>query len=232
MISIIIPTYNSAKSLSRTVGSIFAQSVKDTEIIVVDDGSTDATFDALKPYMKRITYSKQENKGAPAARNAGFARSHGEYVLFCDADMILEFRMFEKLLDALEKNPQASFAYSAFKWGWKTFSSFSFNAEKLKLMNYIHTSALIRREHFPGFDESLKKFQDWDVWLTMSEKGHVGMYVPEVLYTVVQTKGTMSSWLPTCMYGFPWKRFGITIPAIERYEAAKKIIFEKHQLRL
>ncbi len=230
MISIIIPSYNSAKSLPRTLESIFSQSVKDIEIIVVDDGSTDATASVLEPYLERVTYIKQENRGAPAARNRGFRESHGEFVLFCDADMILDSRMLEKFLDVLEKHPETSFVYSAFRWGWKIFSSFPFDSEKLKKMNYIHTSALIRREHFCGFDESLKKFQDWDLWLTMSEKGYVGVYTPEVLYTIIQTKGTMSSWLPSFMYRIPWKKFGIRITAVEKYETFKKIIFQKHTL--
>lgn len=230
MISIIIPTYNSATSLPRMLESIVIQTIKDIEIIVVDDGSTDVTAQILKPYLERIIYIKQENKGAPAARNAGFSVSHGAYILFCDADMILETRMLEKLLDALEKNTNASFAYSGFKWGWKIFSSFPFDPERLKRMNYIHTSALIRREHFFGFDESLKKFQDWDIWLTMNEKGYKGLYVPEILYTIVQTKGTMSSWLPKFMYRFPWKKVGIRIAAIEKYEEGLRIIKNKHAL--
>ncbi len=97
-------------------------------------------------------------------------------------------------------------------------------------MPYIHTTALIRREHFPGFDEKIKKFQDWDLWLTMLEQGHEGIWLPEVLFKVYTQKDGLSSWLPKFFYRIPWKKLGIRIKAIEKYEKAREIIKKKHQL--
>ncbi len=229
MISVIIPAYNSARNLLQTLEAVFGQTYKEFEIIVVNDGSTDDIEATLASYRNRIKYFSQKRKGRCAARNAGFAASKGEYVIFLDAAAVMDPHMLETLLDSLAENPGCSFAYSSFKWGWKTFSSFPYDTERLKQMNYIHTSALIRREHFPMFDEKIEKFNDWDLWLTMMEQGHMGVYVPEVLFTVKSHGATVSAWLPSFMYRLPWKKFGIRIPSIEKYEKWKQIVMEKHQ---
>jgi len=93
-------------------------------------------------------------------------------------------------------------------------------------MPYINPMALLRREHFPvgGWDESIKKFQDWDLWLTVLEAGHQGIFVPEVLYSV-STGGTMSVWLPAFAY-----KLCPFLPAVKKYWAAMKIIKQKHNL--
>ena len=230
MISIIIPAYNNAKELPKTLESVFKQDYKDIEVIVVNDGSTDSTEEVVKPYLGRITYIKQDNSGAPKARNRGFAESRGEYVMFLDADIKMRTHCITDLIKALQEHPEASYVYPSFLWGWKEFKGRPFSYEELKKMNYIHTSALIRRRAFPGFDESLKKFQDWDLWLTMAEKGSNGIWVDKVLYQVAPHKGGMSSWLPKIAYKIPWKKFGITIPAIDKYEKALTVIRTKHGL--
>ncbi|MBI4250570.1 glycosyltransferase family 2 protein [Candidatus Uhrbacteria bacterium] len=230
MISIIIPSYNSAKQLSATLDATLSQSMKDIEIIVVDDGSTDNTACILEQYRDRLTIIKQEHAGRCAARNNGFAASKGEYVIFLDAAAVMRPNMLEKLFAALQANPDRAFAYSSFRWGWKEFRSFPYDKERLRGMNYIHTSALIRRERFPGFDPKIEKFNDWDVWLTMMEKGSYGIYVPEVLFTVRQHRATASAWLPSLVYRLPLKKLGIHIPSAERYEQWKCIVQKKHNL--
>ena len=86
--------------------------------------------------------------------------------------------------------------------------------------------ALIRREDFPatGWDESLKKFQDWDLWLTMLSLGKIGYFIPQVLFTI-STGGVMSSWLPS----FAYKLLPF-LPTVKKYKAAKAVIFKKHGL--
>ena len=82
--SVIIPTYNRADVLPSAIDSILAQTVKDFEIIIVDDGSTDDTRDVLEPYLAKpnIRYIYQENQKQAAARNNGVIHSGGEYVGF------------------------------------------------------------------------------------------------------------------------------------------------------
>lgn len=230
MISIIIPTYQHSKFIKDCLDSIFAQTYQDFEVIVVNDGSTDNTVQVLKEYQKPLQVIHQKNQGANVARNKGFDKAKGEFLLFCDADLILKKTMLEKMLGALEKNPDKAYAYCSFQWGFKTFPLWPFDFERLKKENYIHTTSLMRRETFPGFDESIKRLQDWDLWLTMLERGYQGIYLPETLFQVRPRKKGMSSWLPSFMYKIPWKKIGLKIKRIEKYEEAKKIIQEKHSL--
>ncbi|MFA7365471.1 MAG: glycosyltransferase family A protein, partial [Patescibacteria group bacterium] len=160
MISIIIPVYNGEKTLIETIKSIEKQSYRDFEVLIVNDGSSDKTLEVFEKFSNNYKlennyyFINQENKGAPAARNRGFKDSRGEYLLFCDADATLKPNTLEKMLKTLENDPTASYCYSSFLRGKKTFKLSPFDPEKLKKMPYIHTMSLIRREHFPenGWD--------------------------------------------------------------------------------
>jgi len=152
-ISVIIPTYQHGDTLSACLDSIFGQTFKDIEVIVVNDGSTDNTEEILKPYLDKIIYKKIANSGAPKARNTGFGLSKGRFVIFCDADLILKPEMLRLLYDALKENPKATYAYGGFRFGFGRFKALPWSGNRLRKLNYIHTSALIRRDDFIGFDE-------------------------------------------------------------------------------
>jgi len=222
-ISIIIPVYNAQKTLRNCLESIFKQTQKNFELIAVNDGSTDQSLEILKNYQDKITILSQNNQGAAAARNAGSKIAKGRFLIFCDADIIMEPKMLEIMLETLKNEPKASYVYSAFRFGLKTFRLWPFDREKLKKMPYIHTTSLIRQEHFPGFDQKLKRFQDWDLWLTMAERGYIGEFIPKVLFTV-KSGGTMSSWQPKFFYHLPW------LKKVKQYQEAEKIIKQKHHL--
>jgi len=134
--------------------------------------------------------------------------------------------MLETMLNTLKENPSAGFCYSSFNWGKKKFLLWPFDAEKLKIGPCINIASLIRRECFPGFDETLKRFQDWDLFLTIVERGRAGVWANKTLYTVnLGGNQTMSRWLPALAYKFlPW------LPAVKKYNQAKAIIFKKHKL--
>lgn len=108
LISVIIPTYNRAPYLRDALESIFRQTFKDHEIIVVDDGSTDDTKQVLAPFMDRIRYLYQENRGEAAARNRGIGESRGEWIAFLDSDDMWEPHALETLLRAARRNPEAA----------------------------------------------------------------------------------------------------------------------------
>jgi glycosyltransferase involved in cell wall biosynthesis len=236
MISIIIPVYNQAEKLRGCLESIFNQTIisKDIfalEIIIVNDGSTDNIEQVIND-MKNISFSKslrfvyraQKNQGANPARNRGAEDAGGEFMIFCDADIIMEPEMLEKMLSELNKNPNKSFVYSSYLWGAKKFRLWNYDENKLKEMPYIHTTSLLRKEHFPGFDNSIKRLQDWDLWLTMLEQGHTGIWIDEVLFKV-NTGGTMSSWLPKIAYKIlPF------LPKVKKYKIAVAAIKDKHKL--
>ncbi len=102
--SIVIPSYNYAEFLPRAIDSALAQP-EAREVLVVDDGSTDATAEVVAPYVAddRVSLLRQENSGVSAARNAGVDQTSGEYLLFLDADDRLlpdALTQFEQAIDA------------------------------------------------------------------------------------------------------------------------------------
>jgi glycosyltransferase involved in cell wall biosynthesis len=232
LISVVIPTYQHAKSLPHCLESLFAQTHKEIEIIVVNDGSTDDTVEVLVPYEGCVQIIHQKNQGANPARNRGLKEAKGEFVIVCDADVTMRPDMLEKLKDALDEHADASYAYSAFRFGWKLFRGVPFDANQLKERNFIHTTSLVRRKDHPGFDNDVKRFQDWDVWLTMLEAGKTGILVDEVLCQVAIDGESRigSSWLPSVLYRLPWKHIGWAPKRIRTYEAARAIIVSKHSL--
>lgn len=105
MISVVIPTYNCARCISRAIDSVLAQRFTDYEIIVVDDGSSDDTAGVVKHYGSSVNYIYQENAGPSVARNTGIAAAKGDWIAFLDAD---DEWLAEKLwlqVDLLGRNP-------------------------------------------------------------------------------------------------------------------------------
>ena len=96
IVSVIIPVYNAEKFLKQCLNSVISQTLKEIEIICVDDGSTDNTNAILKAFSEkdqRITVIHQQNAGAGAARNNGLRRAKGKYLSFLDADDFFEKTM-------------------------------------------------------------------------------------------------------------------------------------------
>ncbi|MBI4434583.1 glycosyltransferase [Candidatus Uhrbacteria bacterium] len=224
-IAVVVPVWNDRGSLRRCLTALAGQTFSDIEVVVIDDGSTPPVELRVKSDEVRVRLIRQEHAGAPAARNRGARETESELIMFCDADIELIPNALERMVRTLDAHPEASYAYSAFRFGWKLFRSFPFDAGLLRRMPHIHTTALTRRAHFPGFDESLTRFQDWDLWLTMLERGHVGIHIPEVLFTIRNTRGTMSRWVPSFMHRLPWRS-----RRVREYDAAAEIVQRKHQL--
>ncbi|MFA6018313.1 MAG: glycosyltransferase [Patescibacteria group bacterium] len=233
-ISIVIPTYQHARPLRACIDSALRQTYPNIEIIVVDDGSTDNTQEVLRTFGKKITVLHQENKGGNAARNRGLTISKGEYVIFVDADIVMRPDMIDLMFATLQSNPKSSYAYSGFRFGWKRFHGVPFDGEKLRKINYIMTTSLVRKADFPGFDASLRRLQDWDVWLTMLEQGKTGVLVPGILFSVVidGESRTGSSWLPSFVYSLHWPILGWIPKRVRKYYEARSVIANKHNLPL
>jgi glycosyltransferase involved in cell wall biosynthesis len=232
LVSVIIPTYQHADVLGHAIRSVQAQTYTPIEIIVVNDGSTDETKRVCDAFGKAITVIHQANHGGNAARNRGLAEAKGEYVLFVDADVVMKPEMIDLFYAALCEHPEASYAYSGFHFGWKRFRGVPFDGTKLRQSNFVMTTSLVRRSDFPGFDPTLRRLQDWDVWLTMLEQGKTGVCVPGIWFSVVidGESRTGSSWLPAFIYALPWPIFGYTPMRIQKYRHARAVIAEKHHL--
>jgi glycosyltransferase involved in cell wall biosynthesis len=95
-ISVVIPTYNRAAEIAAAVASVLAQTLPPHEVIVVDDGSTDMTPEALAPLMDRIRYVRKPNGGASSARNRGVLEATGDWIAFLDSDDTWDPRKLEK----------------------------------------------------------------------------------------------------------------------------------------
>lgn len=192
LVSIIIPTYNTAKYLRESVESVLTQTYSEREIIVIDDGSTDSTPQILAEYGDAIQILRQTNQGSAAACNAGVAAAQGEWVAFLDADDIW---LPEKLTRQIEhcRNSVISHTDSmCFGDALPTEirrSSFEppYSGSVLKellIRNFITKSTvLMRRQAFQdlgGFDTSYIAVEDWPFFLKACAEHELG-YLPEVV---------------------------------------------------
>ena len=109
MISVVIPAFDSEATIARAIESVLAQTYKDYEIIVVDDGSKDGTGDAVRAFGDKVNYIYQENAGVSVARNTALAAAKGEWIAFLDADD-------QWLPDKLEKQMQLLERKKGLKW--------------------------------------------------------------------------------------------------------------------
>ncbi len=188
-VSVIIPTYNHSQYVCRAIDSILAQTYKDYEVIVVDDGSTDGTREVLSKYGNKINYIYQENKGLPSARNTGIKASTGEYFVFLDADDYISPKALEIEVRFLENHPQIGWVYSDYycvnKKG-NILAQFSKGItsditppegmvfKRFLQGNFVPINAVMIRKRCVNdvgfFDESLTSYEDGDFWLRVSAK--------------------------------------------------------------
>lgn len=113
-VSVIIPVYNSEKYLKACLDSVINQTLKEIEIICVDDGSTDSSLEILKEYAskdKRLRVITQKNQGVSVARNSGICHAKGEYILFCDADDKYKSNLCSVIASVIDKEGKDIIAY-------------------------------------------------------------------------------------------------------------------------
>jgi glycosyltransferase involved in cell wall biosynthesis len=181
-ISVIIPTYNRAHLLNRTIQSVLNQTFHDLEIIIVDDASTDGTEELIKNFNdSRILYFRHEkNKGGSATRNTGIKHASGEFVAFLDSDDEWLPEKLEKQMEIFDKAPKTlGVVYTAFRYeGGKsriTIPKYRGNIFEFILVNNCVGTAstpLIKKECFIKtgiFDEQLPCGQDWDLWIRLAQ---------------------------------------------------------------
>ncbi len=106
LISVVMPTYNRRNYIRESLDSVLAQDFSDFEVIVVDDGSTDGTEEAVRLYEGRIRYIRQENRGAGVARNVGIRNARGAYIAFMDSDDLSRPNHLKSLYSFLDENPE------------------------------------------------------------------------------------------------------------------------------
>ena len=105
-ITVIIPTFNRKQYLFHAINSVLAQTYKNIELIIIDDGSSDKTINQLKSYESQLKIYRQKNKGVSAARNKGIKLSKSDWVAFLDSDDQWDIKKLEKQINYLKKNPR------------------------------------------------------------------------------------------------------------------------------
>jgi glycosyltransferase involved in cell wall biosynthesis len=121
LVSVIVPTYNRSKLIGETLDSVFAQTYRPIEILVIDDGSTDNTEEEVKSYFNKcddqvkLIYIPKVHTGAQEARNIGYQQSQGEYIQFLDSDDILSKYKIQMQVNVLRNCEMYSFAYGPWR---------------------------------------------------------------------------------------------------------------------
>lgn len=123
--------------------------------------------------------------GACRKRNLGASKASQPFLFFCDDDCVPRPGCLRELMGALAEDPAAAFSYCDEEIidgnHFVVRKAGPWDPLRLKRENYIGTMSLLRRETFPGFDPEMRRFQDWDLWLTMARAGARGVYVPRAL---------------------------------------------------
>ncbi len=226
LVSVIIPVYNDQEYLKSTLLSLQKQTYKNIEVIVVDDGSTKPVTLPKTTLQCSVVY--KQNAGAPAARNTGQNTAKGEYYLFLDADVTLDKYMVEHLVTALTSDKKASFSYCNYYYGDILMKAKEFNYQSLKKNNYISSMSLVRAKHAKKWDESLKRFQDWDYWLALASKQKYGVWVPLALFSAIPKKHGISSWVPRYAFWWPFKHCKKYKDKVDAYNRARDIVLKKY----
>jgi glycosyltransferase involved in cell wall biosynthesis len=193
-VSTIVAVYNGAATIGRVLQSAFDQTFTDLEIVVVDDGSTDATAPILEQFGSRITVIRQSNAGFCAARNAGIAKSKGEYLALLDADDFWMPTKLEKSVAILDRSPQAVLVYTdvvnqdtaGLDLGTSPVDADTAHAPTLdemlsRLWPIMPSTVVMRRAAYEECGRFAEGFsEDLDFWIRIREQGEFA-YIPEKL---------------------------------------------------
>jgi hypothetical protein len=183
-VSVIIPAYNQADYLATAVQSVLDQTYPHVEVIVVDDGSTDHTAQVAQSFTDpRVRYVHQVNRGLSGARNTGIRHATGDFITYLDSDDEFLPRKVELCLDAFRVQPELGFvagqSVPVNEQGQPIGKLFDQALPEplpdLLLGNPLHVgSVMVRREwqtRVGFFDESLRSYEDWDMWLRLALAG-------------------------------------------------------------
>lgn len=211
-VSIVIPCYNLGVYLNGCVQSVLNQTVAPQEIVIVDDGSTDPeTQESLHQWEGRrgVKVVHMANGGLPYARNEGFRHTTGDYLVFLDADDMMKPTYLEKAAYAMDRHAEIgvlspwaeNFGEMSGVWT-PPHGQFPF----LLVENTIATGAMVRRVAYKeaaGFKRCmLYGYEDWELWLTIAEKGWAVMALPEPLIRYRIRKHSMLQSINAASHGF------------------------------
>lgn len=213
LVSIIIPTYNSAEYIAETIDSALKQTYEPKEVIVVDDGSTDNTRDIIKSYVRRVKYIRKENGGPASARNLGIKESNGEFIALLDSDDIWLPEKLEFQIKLIEDDDRIGLVGCNSCWiskdgvildnirkgEYRNYTERRDFLRRLMFSNVVSSgsNACLRRECFEKvglFDEdvNLKGVEDWDMWLRVFQYYDI-KFVEKILLKKREREGSVCS---------------------------------------
>ena len=204
LVSIIIPIYNYGLRFEKTLQSVFDSTYKNVEIVIVDDGSTDTyvklKLESIKDHPNiKIIY--QENQGPSSARNNGVKNSKGIFILPLDADDMVHVEYIQSCVNILKNNKNISPVYCdthhiGEMQGIEQRPEWSI--DRLRQSPFIVNCSMFHKEAFDvcdGYDNTLKGWEDYDLWIRMGLKGYSGKRIPKPLFMYFhhESDGTVST---------------------------------------
>lgn len=190
-VSVVIPCYNHGAYLDEAVDSVLAQSCRDFEIVIVNDGSSDPlTLSLLEGYRRpRTRILHTPNRGVSSARNTGIAAARGEYILPLDCDDRIAPSYLEKAVAILDRRPEAGIVYCdqrMFGEREELFITPPYDPVALLFDNLIPSGAFFRKSDWEKVGGYSARFvygwEDWDFWISMSALNKEVTKIPELLY--------------------------------------------------
>jgi len=195
-VSVLIPTYNRAHIIAKAIDSALAQTFRDIEIVVVDDGSTDTTAELIAGYGRAVVCARQENRGIAGARNTGVRLCSGDYIAFLDSDDYWLPEKLERQMALFQEHPEYGMvacqcasidAHGHYREKNRPGTS-GWILEALFHKNFIRTSAAVVTrqciEQVGLFDESLRECEEYDLWLRIAAQYQIGFInEPLAVYT-------------------------------------------------
>jgi glycosyltransferase involved in cell wall biosynthesis len=184
LISVVIPTFNYGRFIEEAVESVLAQTYRNFEVIVVDDGSVDDTRERLERFGGSIRYIHQTNQGMSAARNVGIDHSRGELIAFLDSDDVWHPRKLETQVASLQAHPDVGLLATGHEYGaggdWQLqevpvpVPSRRITLEDLVIGSRFGTCGVLVRRHcfevVGSFDAQLRAAEDVEMWIRIASR--------------------------------------------------------------
>lgn len=194
-VSVVIPTYNHVRYLPYAIESAIHQNYTNLEVIVIDDGSTDGTSEAIRPYLSKINYVYKENGGTPSALNLGLSVATGKYICWLSSDDAMMPGKVAKQVELMESDPSLGFSYTSFVVidanGVKQYDvNSAYYPDKREMVTRLMEGCFINGSSVMmsrgalnvvgNFDLGLPQAHDYDLWFRFLRHYNCG-FLPEAL---------------------------------------------------
>ena len=246
-VSVVIPAYNQAHFLAHAINSVLAQTYREYEVIVVDDGSTDDTPAVAGQFGDAIRYIHQTNRGLSGARNTAIRNARAEIIALLDSDDLWEPNFLEMMVGLLTQHPETAGAYCGFQYINSTGETVGKPSLKIVPPEMFHETVVIEGNWLAPcgvifrkqlaldtglFDESLRALEDSDMWIRMSAH-HPFVGLPQALVKYRRHGNNMSSdpeRMVTASRTVREKLFGSSSSDVSTWSRTKTLAFQNHFL--